>query len=253
MICLKILPRLDFSRIRFLQLTLTVTRLSFSLLEKKRKEERENEGLNYKLKLIYIERIDLKCSNFPLALSACIQWTFAHVAYPECSHTRVNLYGAFEKGRGERVFLLRTQQPRLFRTRAVTEHDLRVENRAASEKLLVVRTSANMWLTQSSRVRIRAGMKARVRAAFSSTCVIAPFSFLSPRDSWSVTALSFSRNNSCRLCHCAPDRNRTSERVFTVTSEQDWSSASSKITERSLWTTIWKSFVSELFMFRVDV
>lgn len=49
-----------------------------------------------------------------------------------------------EREEREHVFLLRTQQPRLFRTRAVTEHDLRVENRAASEKLLVVRTSANM-------------------------------------------------------------------------------------------------------------
>ena len=33
---------------------------------------------------------------------------------------------------------------RVFRVRTATEHDLRVENRGTSEKLLVLRTSANM-------------------------------------------------------------------------------------------------------------
>lgn len=57
--------------------------------------------------------------------------------------------------------------------RAVTEHDLRIENRAASEKLLVVRTLVNMRLTQCS----RATCKLRSEPHFQSTCVIVSRSF----------------------------------------------------------------------------
>lgn len=101
-----------------------------------------------------------------------------------------NPYGAFkEKERKKSVSFCSARNSRgcFVRTRAVTEHDLRVENRAASEKLLVVRTSANMWLTQSSRLRVRAGQS----HAFIHLCNRSLFLPFSPSLAWFMIRLLF--------------------------------------------------------------
>lgn len=122
-----------------------------------------------------------------------------------------NLYRAFkEKERKERAFFCSARNSRgcFVRTRAVTEHDLRVENRAASEKLLVVRTSANMWLTQSS--RLRAGQN----RAFIHLCnrsFFLPFSRVS-RVVHDPLAFSFSCNNP--LSPSSSNQNHSLEYVF---------------------------------------
>jgi len=103
---------------------------------------------------------------------------------------RSEIYRAFtEKERKESTSFCSARNRRdcFVRTRTVTEHDLRVENRAASEKLLVVRTSANMWLTQSSRLHVRAGQS----RAFIHLCNRSLFLPFSPSHAWFMIRLLF--------------------------------------------------------------
>lgn len=161
-------------------------------------------------------------------MSALIQRIFVNATYESrvLAHIRIdspgirNLYRAFkEKERKKRASFCSARNSRgcFVRTRAVTEHDLRVENRAASEKLLVVRTSANMWLTQSSRQRVRAGQS----HAFIHLCnrsLFLPFSRVS-RVVHDPLAFSFPRNNP--LSPSSSDRNHSLEYVFTGTYGQN--------------------------------